>query len=282
MALHQELRFLVQGQVESQHIDPRFTEDSEVAALGVRTDDFFQCLSADTPCLRHSPRLQESILKTDVRVQAAARCRHRIGGDQRVRRKAVFSAVGLDALLHRIGQFFGQRPQVGSGRVGGVIARFPCGRWARVKILRAAEVLSDQLGAHDVSATLNQRPFRFVREQALRYHPNHQGVDAAQDNGQRKGGDHSNAKLGQHVFHLKLLLVSVHPERVDFGSGQGRSDFATAGVVLLRRGVRRARTPAWAERRRLWMDNSYTMCSAATARSISLIPKKGATTPPRP
>src|SRR5512137_934847 len=67
---------LVQGQVESQHIDPRFTEDSEVATLGVRTDDFFQCLSADTPCRRHAPRLQESILKADVRVQAAARCRH--------------------------------------------------------------------------------------------------------------------------------------------------------------------------------------------------------------
>jgi len=41
---------------------------------------------------------------------------------------------------------------------------------------------------------------------------------------------------------------------VDCGSGQGRSDFETAGVAALRRGLRRARTPAWAERRRLWMD----------------------------
>jgi hypothetical protein len=31
-------------------------------------------------------------------------------------------------------------------------------------------------------------------------------------------------------------LFSVHPEMVDFGSGQGRSDFETAGVVRLRRG----------------------------------------------
>ena len=43
---------------------------------------------------------------------------------------------------------------------------------------------------------------------------------------------------------------------VDFGSGQGRSDFATAGVVRLRRGLQRARTPAWAERCRLWMDTN--------------------------
>jgi hypothetical protein len=40
------------------------------------------------------------------------------------------------------------------------------------------------------------------------------------------------------------FLVSVHPEMADCGSGQGRSDFATAGVVRLRRGLRRARTPA--------------------------------------
>jgi len=32
---------------------------------------------------------------------------------------------------------------------------------------------------------------------------------------------------------------------VNFGSGQGRSDFATAGGVRHRRGLRRARTPAW-------------------------------------
>jgi hypothetical protein len=30
---------------------------------------------------------------------------------------------------------------------------------------------------------------------------------------------------------MKPALVSVHPEMVDFGSGQGRGDFATAGVV---------------------------------------------------
>ena len=45
---------------------------------------------------------------------------------------------------------------------------------------------------------------------------------------------------------------------VDFGSGPGRSDSATAGVARLRRGLPRARTPAWAERRRLWMDTNYT------------------------
>jgi len=43
---------------------------------------------------------------------------------------------------------------------------------------------------------------------------------------------------------------------VDFGSGEGRSDFATTGVVRLRRGLRSARMPAWAGRCRLWMDTN--------------------------
>ena len=35
---------------------------------------------------------------------------------------------------------------------------------------------------------------------------------------------------------MDYLLFSVHPELVDFGSRQGRSPFATAVVVGLRRG----------------------------------------------
>ncbi len=63
-------------------------------------------------------------------------------------------------------------------------------------------------------------------------------------------------KVGRIYFFLLTTVnhISVHPEMVDFGSGQGRSDFATAGVVRLRRGLQRARTPAGAERCRLWMD----------------------------
>ena len=49
-------------------------------------------------------------------------------------------------------------------------------------------------------------------------------------------------------------LFSIHPEMVDFDPDQGRSDFATAGVAGLRRGLQRARTPDRAERGILWMD----------------------------
>ena len=41
---------------------------------------------------------------------------------------------------------------------------------------------------------------------------------------------------------------------VDLVSGQGRSDFVTAGVAALRRGLQRARTPARVERCRFWAD----------------------------
>jgi hypothetical protein len=39
--------------------------------------------------------------------------------------------------------------------------------------------------------------------------------------------------VGRIYFFLLTTVnhISVHPEMVDFGSGQGRSDFATAGVV---------------------------------------------------
>jgi hypothetical protein len=40
---------------------------------------------------------------------------------------------------------------------------------------------------------------------------------------------------------------------VDFGSGQGRSDFEAAGVVRYVEDFKRVRTPAWAKRCLLWM-----------------------------
>jgi len=39
---------------------------------------------------------------------------------------------------------------------------------------------------------------------------------------------------------------------VDFGSGQGRSFFATAGVARYVEDCKKARTPSWAERCHLW------------------------------
>ena len=61
-------------------------------------------------------------------------------------------------------------------------------------------------------------------------------------------------------------LLSVYAEMVDFGSGQGRSDFATAGVVRLRRGLQRTRTPARAERYRSWMDTCKDILTGGRAR----------------
>jgi hypothetical protein len=54
-------------------------------------------------------------------------------------------------------------------------------------------------------------------------------------------------------FQEYLCLVSVHPERVDFGSGQGRSYFTTAGVVALRRGLQNCEN-AGLGRKMLFLD----------------------------
>jgi len=42
---------------------------------------------------------------------------------------------------------------------------------------------------------------------------------------------------------------------VDFGSGQGLSDFETGGMACYFEDFKRAKTPPGAERYRLWMDN---------------------------
>ena len=39
---------------------------------------------------------------------------------------------------------------------------------------------------------------------------------------------------------IQDILTSVQPEMVDFGFGQGRSDFEAAGVVRLRRGFQKS------------------------------------------
>jgi hypothetical protein len=69
---------------------------------------------------------------------------------------------------------------------------------------------------------------------------------------------HENFSILENFGDPADPLAGVHPEMVDFSSGQGRSDSATAGVARLRRGLPRARTPAWAERRRLWMGTIWS------------------------
>ncbi len=51
----------------------------------------------------------------------------------------------------------------------------------------------------------------------------------------------------------KMLKISVHPEIVDFGSGQGLSVFATTGIVNLFRGLQKSENAALGQKM-LFMD----------------------------
>ncbi len=61
--------------------------------------------------------------------------------------------------------------------------------------------------------------------------------------------------------------VSVRLQMVDFGSGQGLSNFETDGVAVTAiadiasyvEDFKRAKTPLWTKRCRLWMD-TITVC----------------------
>ena len=46
------------------------------------------------------------------------------------------------------------------------------------------------------------------------------------------------------TFQMKPHLIRVHPEMVDFGSGQGLSVFATTGIVFLFRGLQKSENAA--------------------------------------
>jgi hypothetical protein len=52
----------------------------------------------------------------------------------------------------------------------------------------------------------------------------------------------------------RATLSSVRPQMVDFGSEQGLSNFETAGIAGYVEDFKRAKTPLWAKRYRLWMD----------------------------
>ena len=51
-------------------------------------------------------------------------------------------------------------------------------------------------------------------------------------------------------------LFSVHPEMVDFGSGQGRSLFTATGVAALRRGLQKNENVGL-DRKTPFMDGHY-------------------------
>ena len=51
-------------------------------------------------------------------------------------------------------------------------------------------------------------------------------------------------KAVESAFIRQPAIVSVHPEIVDFGSGQGLSVFATAAIVRLFRGLQKSENEA--------------------------------------
>jgi hypothetical protein len=52
------------------------------------------------------------------------------------------------------------------------------------------------------------------------------------------------------------FLLSARSQVVDFGSEQGLSDFETAGIACYVEDFKRAKTPLWAKRCRLWMGTN--------------------------
>ena len=75
-------------------------------------------------------------------------------------------------------------------------------------------------------------------QKAVEKRHDYRGSGAKSDENAHFEKDFNAVRAMQSFFNS--LSMRVHPEMVDFGSGQGRSDFETAGVVKLRRGFQKS------------------------------------------
>jgi len=69
------------------------------------------------------------------------------------------------------------------------------------------------------------------------------------------------------AFTGPLFTINAHPEMVDFGSRQGPSEFASAGLVRLFRGMQ-MRENAAGGRKTLFLDGHYLQPGLASAPQI--------------
>ncbi len=61
--------------------------------------------------------------------------------------------------------------------------------------------------------------------------------------------------LNKNLVWVRTLVI-IRPQMVDIGSEQGLSNFETATIAGYVEDFKRAKTPLWAKRCRLWMGTS--------------------------
>ena len=116
--------------------------------------------------------LREGVRRRDVGIEPGGRGGHGVGGN---RPRAAIAPPGLDRALHPVDQLLRGRPEVRTGRIGGVVGRVDrLGRVVRVRVGRrrrtrveiavGLEVLPDQGRADDDAVLLDQAAVRLARE----------------------------------------------------------------------------------------------------------------------
>ena len=185
-------RPLVEREVQQQHVDHRFAEDAELAALGVRVHQLPHVVLAQRPLARHARHLERGRRRADVRIEPGCPSvvTRSIGtGDARI--------LGLeprDVGRDPVDQLLVGRTEVRSRRGPGVVAAAGRRR-PRVEVARRGERLADDARADDLAVALDQLAVGLVREQHLRQ----AGDDERIDEAQQHRGHHGHQKRRQDV-----------------------------------------------------------------------------------
>src|SRR5262249_42685409 len=140
----------VEIEIEEQDVDPRLSQDPEVAALGVLRHDGAYGVFGNASSARDAADLIRGGRGRDVRVEPTARRRHEIDRNgQRIVR--IRRAKGLDTRLGVLRDRLVRRAEVRSGRGSGVEPARRGRRKAPPEVLRILERLSDEPRAGDAA-----------------------------------------------------------------------------------------------------------------------------------
>ena len=148
---------LIEREVDLQHVDSRFAEESEGAAAGVCIDDRAHLLIGNATLLRNPRNLQLRRRRADVRIETAGRAGHQVDRDLDIVRQPVFAPDDSDIRGDAIDQDGIGRSEIGARRRRGIVAR-SSRRWSAAEVSRQRparfgidEALADQLGADDLA-----------------------------------------------------------------------------------------------------------------------------------
>src|SRR5580700_10936408 len=185
---------LVECEIQLEYRDPRVAHEAQLRPLRKTRHQMANSVLFETARSRYPRNLQLGVSGTDVRVEPTARARNRVDGNDGVRWQSVAFAVILRQLLDALDKLRIGRAEISSTGRSAVVAG-PGSRGARVKILRASEVLADQPGADDDAIARHKTTGGLARRKPQPESKKHQRKNASSEQRERNHADNRGPKM---------------------------------------------------------------------------------------